>query len=152
MPKVKRYTPDELENLFFQYREWTKQNPIVITKENYGRLLEVPHTRPTTLKGFYTYCIQYHNSDVTHYFTNSREAYNEYTALCKRIKVQIHSELTDLALVGAIKENLTSKLLGLAEQLNLHGEVKNTIPQMITLTPIYTNYYKPEDHEPKNTL
>ena len=143
MPKEKRYTPDELENLFFQYREWTEQNPIVITKESYGKLVRVPNHRPTTLKGFYSYCIQHHNSDVTHYFTNSREAYNEYTALCKRIKVQIHSELTDLALVGAIKENITSKLLGLADQLNLHGEVKNTIPEIIKLTTVYTEHNKP---------
>lgn len=133
MPKTKRLTPEELENLFDQYREWTAENPIMLVKESYGKLLNVPHHRPMTLKGLFAYAIEHHGVDVHHYFNNSREAYNDYTGLCKNIKVQIHAELTNLALVGAVKENLAAKILGLKEDINVTGTGINA-PEVIFVT------------------
>jgi hypothetical protein len=143
MPRNKLYNPQELENLFHQYREWSADNPIILVKENYGKLLNVPHHRPLTIKGLFAYAIEHHNTSIHHYFNNTKGAYDEFVSVVRDIKTIIHAELTNLALVGGVKENLASKILGLADELRLHGEVKNTIPEIIKLTTVYTEHNQP---------
>lgn len=139
--KSKRLTTNDLENIFHQYKEWTIENPVIIVKESYGKLLNVPHHRPMTLKGFYAYTMEHHGVDVHHYFQNSREAYNEFTGVCRNIKLQIHSELTTLALVGGVKENIASRILGLKE------EVKVEEPRVFEIV-----IHKGEQDEQKNAV
>lgn len=148
MSRNKLYTPTELEELFHAYRQWTSNNPIVLVKENYGKLLEVPHLRPLTLKGFFAYTIEHHKTSIHHYFHNSKDAYKEFIPLCRDIKTIIHADLTNLALIGGVKENLASKILGLADELKIQGETKTTIPEVIVLKPHYMKHHKDFNDEP----
>jgi len=152
MSRKKIYTPEELESLFHAYRDWTANNPIVLVKENYGKLLDVPHLRPITIKGFYAYAIEHHNTSIHHYFSNSKGAYEDFVSLCSDIKTIIHADLTNLALIGGVKENLASKILGLSDELKEHGREPRifNIPEVIFLNKRESNYS--EDEQTANNL
>jgi hypothetical protein len=133
MSRAKDLTPAELETLFNDYFKEITSKPRYQKIASYGKLMDLELDRPPTLLGFYRYGSK-RGYSLNHYFNNSNEAYNEYFVLCNTIKNTIHSELLEMALLGLIKENLASKLLGYTNEelkLNLVSKDKNQIDKIV---------------------
>ena len=114
-------TPDKMWELFIEYKEWVKSNPIKVhdfvgkDAEEVYRLKE----RPLTMVGFE--CFVMDNTDVTYpnlcqYFSGTNESYKEYLSITTRIKTEIQNNQVSGGMVGIFNPNLTARLNGLKEQ------------------------------------
>jgi hypothetical protein len=133
MSREKDLTPAELETLFNDYFKEITSKPRKQKTANYGKIMELEHDRPPTLLGLYRYGNK-QGYTLHHYIENTNGAYNDYIGVSKHIKNTIHSELLEMALLGLIKENLASKLLGYTNEelkLNLVSKDKNQIDKIV---------------------
>jgi hypothetical protein len=105
-------TPTDLMKLYTDYVQELKDNPRIQNVANYGKVTELGHVRPQTMKGFNNYC-RLQGKSSTHYFVNTDNRYNEFIDVCFDIKQSIEADMLELALVGMCKEAMCSKILGL---------------------------------------
>lgn len=111
-------TPEEFWLLYEDYVNELRDNPRIQSVANYGKITEIPHERPQTLKGFQNFTRMQGKSSL-HYFNNTDNAYNEYIEVCMQVKLSIEAEMLELALIGMIKEGMVSKILGINEPLKV---------------------------------
>lgn len=105
-------TAKDLMQLYTDYVQDLKDNPRIQNVANYGKVTELGHVRPQTLKGFMNYC-RIQGKSSAHYFANTDGRYSEFLGVCMDIKLSIESDMLELALVGMCKEAMCSKILGL---------------------------------------
>ena len=110
-------TPEELWQLFEDYRKEVKGNPRIkveyVGKE--GERVKTPIERPLIIEGFKVYCYE-HIGTVDHYFKNTDGAYEDYRPIITRIRETIRNEQIDGGMVGCYNSNLTARLNNLKEQ------------------------------------
>lgn len=117
--------PQIMWDLFNEYRDWAKSNPILI--EDYvgkdaGRVMrEKP--RCLTFEGFENYVADKGViNDLGDYFANKRGAYSEFSAICSRIKRVIRQDQIEGGMAGIYNTSITQRLNNLVEKQQL--EVK----------------------------
>ena len=127
MSSKKELTPEQFFQLFEDYKEVMKA-PRYQTVANYGKLIELPHERPMTLKGFCAYGYSKGYS-LSNYLKNTNGNYTEFISLSKRIKTCIHAQLLELGLLNLINANLTCRILDLneVESPNQNNDIRVTI-------------------------
>lgn len=114
--------PDELWRAFEDYVTETKANPrkkhVFVGKDATSEyeLLE----RPLTLEGFEIYCYEHHGT-VKHYFDNKLGYYEDFGAICSRIKQAIRRDQIEGGMVGQYNPSITQRLNNLVEK------VENTV-------------------------
>lgn len=114
--------PDELWRAFEDYVTETKANPrkkhVFVGKDATSEfeLLE----RPLTMEGFEIYCYE-HYGTVKHYFDNKQGYYEEFGAICSRIKQAIRRDQIEGGMVGQYNPSITQRLNNLVEK------VENTV-------------------------
>jgi len=123
-------TPADLWAAAIAYFKWNIENPCIkkdVCKsgENVGTAIEIEIERPLTIRGFCNHAsIGY--STFNDYET--RENFKEYSEVIKRIKLIIEDYLITGAAIGTYKENLVSRLTGLAEKKEVEvNTTKNVI-------------------------
>lgn len=124
-------TPEKMYQLFSEYRQWTKDNPIkvhvFVGKD--GNSDHQLKERPLTFEGFCNYLV---NKDIIstpdHYFTNLGGRYGEYVAICSHIKREIRQEQIEGGMVGIYNPSITQRINGLTEKTDIttDGEKINT--------------------------
>ena len=128
-------TPEKMWELFTQYKEWVRDNPILV--EDYvgkdADKVDRKRQRALTMEGFE--CFVMDKTDITypdlsHYFSLNDENYKDYFAICSRIKREIRSNQLDLGLANVINTSITQRLNGLKEQT----ETKTTIEGVSKIT------------------
>jgi hypothetical protein len=112
-------TPEKMWELFLQYKEWVKSNPIKVhdfvgkDAEEVYRLKE----RPLTIDGFECWC--YDNEiigDLSHYFANTDNRYSDYLTICSRIRKAVRNDQIDGGMAGIYNPSITQRLNGLTEK------------------------------------
>jgi len=112
-------TPGKLWEHFISYRKEVKDNPIIV-KDWVGKDATDVYRekeRPLTIDGFECWC--YDNdiiSDLSNYFANSDNKYNEYSTICSRIRKAVRTDQIEGGMAGIYNPSITQRLNGLVDK------------------------------------
>lgn len=112
-------TPELLWQLFTEYAEYIKINPILV-HDFVGKDGDSVHRkkqRPFTMEGFE--CYLYDKgiiSDLSHYFCNLDNRYSDYVAICSRIRKAIRANQIEGGMAGIFNPSITQRLNNLVEK------------------------------------
>ena len=109
-------TPEKLYELFEEYKAARK--PREIQKATPKGVVSEWHTPPLTMEGFEVYGYT-KGLTIEHYFRNTNDAYNEYCAICSRIKKEIRQDQIEGGMVGQYNPSITQRLNGLTEKTDV---------------------------------
>jgi hypothetical protein len=133
-------TPDKLWEYFKEYKEQTKNKPFLI-KDWVGKDADQVHRekeRPLTIEGFE--CWLFDNDiigDLSHYFANTNNKYENYLTICSRVKKAVRQDQIEGGMAGVYNPSITQRLNGLVEKVqtdNKH-EVKKFEVEIIDNNP-----------------
>ena len=118
-------TPERMWELFLAYVQDVKSQPrykfVFVGKD--GKKDREELERPLTMEGFELYVADLGIAqDLSHYFSNANNAYDDYLAICSRIRKAIRRDQIEGGMVGQYNASITQRLNGLAEKT--HNEVK----------------------------
>lgn len=127
-PKGTKYieTPEKMWELFQQYVKEVKSNPrkkMVFGGKDFVHDFELLE-RPLTFEGFNLFCFEKIGC-VKQYFTNQDELYNDYIAICSRIKDAIRQDQIEGGMVGQYNPSITQRLNGLTDKTESKIESEN---------------------------
>lgn len=112
-------TPEKMWELFEAYRKDVKSNPRI--KVEYvgkdGERVSTPLERPLTLEGFSMHL--YENgvtSNIHDYMANTRDAYADYSSVCKRVREAIRQDQIEGGMVGQYNASITQRLNNLTDK------------------------------------
>lgn len=110
-------TPEKMWELFEAYRDEVKNNPRYVYDYvgKDGTQVMKPLERPLTFEGFYNYCYDKVGC-IDQYFENRDERYNEYVAICSRIKKDVRQDQIEGGMVGQYNPSITQRLNGLVDK------------------------------------
>ena len=122
-------TPEILWGMFVEYKEWNEKNPRLI--EDYvgkdaDRVMR-QKPRALTMEGFEEFVAQIPGMPMflDHYFSNRDKRYEDYVAICSRIRRSIREDQISGGMAGIYNPSITQRLNGLAEK----SETKVTVEQ-----------------------
>jgi len=111
--------PKQLEEIFKEYKSYTKTNPRFKyhlnqrTGDMVGEPLEVPYT----LEGFEIFCHDKYNFTAKHYLENTNKAYEDFCTISTRIRKEIRDDQIKGGMVGQYNPSITARLNALKEQI-----------------------------------
>ena len=111
--------PKQLEEIFKEYKIYTKTNPRFKyhlnqrTGDMVGEPLEVPYT----LEGFEIFCHDKYNFTAKHYLENTNKAYEDFCTISTRIRKEIRDDQIKGGMVGQYNPSITARLNALKEQI-----------------------------------
>jgi len=113
-------TPEKMYELFTDYKDVVKTNPIKV-QDFVGKDAEEVYRkkeRPLTMIGFLNY-LDYEGiiSDATDYFENKEDRYSDYVRICSRIKREIQEDQIGGGMVGIYNPSITQRLNNLTERI-----------------------------------
>jgi hypothetical protein len=124
-------SPERLWELFTEYKESAKKNPIIV-KDWVGKDAETVYRekeRPLTIEGFECWCADNdYIADLGHYFANTDNRYEEFCTICTRIKKNIRKDQIDGGMVGIYNPSITQRLNNLVEKSEVNATVVNQTP------------------------
>lgn len=119
-------SPEVMYQLFQEYCEHTKANPIKVKDWVGGMAKPVVREKeiPYTLEGFEIYCFkQGIISDLARYFSNLDGAYEEFRPICSNIKRIIREDQINGGMAGIFNASITQRLNNLVEKTENKHEV-----------------------------
>lgn len=130
--RLRNYTdPKEIADLFEQYVEYCKNNPILRhdfvgkdAKEVY-RYVE----RPLTIEGFKVFCRK-NAGEVHDYLNNTDGKYQIFSTICRAIKEEIRKDQIEGGMAGIYNPSITQRLNNLVEKTAESEKPGYTIPQI----------------------
>ena len=113
-------TPDDMWQLFQEYRKWCKDNPRYLYQlsNKTGEAVPVPLERPLTVVGFRAFAADKHKS-VEDYFANSEGRYSAYATICRTIEANIKQDQIEGGMAGQYNPSITQRLNGLTEKTDI---------------------------------
>ena len=111
--------PKQLEEIFKEYKTYTKTNPRFKyhlnqrTGDMVGEPLEVPYT----IEGFEIFCHDKYNFTAKHYLENTNKAYEDFCTISTRIRKEIRDDQIKGGMVGQYNPSITARLNALKEQI-----------------------------------
>jgi len=111
-------SPEQLSELFDKYKADVKANPrikSVFGGKEFEERAE-PLERPLTLEGFELFCFDQVGC-VEDYFRNKDKRYDEFSAICTRIRKAIRQDQIEGGMVGQYNPSITQRLNGLTEKV-----------------------------------
>ncbi len=112
-------TPDKMWQLFLDYAAHTKDHPITV-KDFIGPKAITVHRelqKPLTMEGFENYVAnQGLNHFLDDYFGNKNGAYEEFSAICSRIRKGIRQDQIEGGMTGIYNTSITQRLNNLTEK------------------------------------
>lgn len=121
-----KYTPSELLDKFAEYVQWCHDHPLAdysTTRYANGNFahVEEPKPRRISIDGFLVFV---GGSDRWwSELKNGKEGEN-FSKVKDAIKKYCETSQTDMAAAGLLKENIISRLLGLADRQQVDGQVE----------------------------
>ena len=128
-------TPEILWQHFLDYKEWVKNNPILV-QDYIGKDVQMIYRerqRPLTIEGFECYCFDNDIiNDLGDYFKNDNGRYSDYAPICNNIRKAVRNNQIEGGMAGIYNASITQRLNGLTENVNqdikTNGkEINNTI-------------------------
>jgi len=112
-------TPEKMWELFEKYKAYTKSRPILVQDfvGKDGDEVNRKKERPLTIDGFECWC--YDNdiiSDLSQYFANTEQRYNEYQTICSRIRKAVRTDQIEGGMAGIYNPSITQRLNGLTDK------------------------------------
>lgn len=123
--KKRKYisTPEKMWELFLMYRKWVKENPIEIEDYVGKEAIRVMRQKPRclTLEGFENFVAEIDKmpKDLGDYFENRDGRYEDYVAICSRIKRIIRQDQIEGGMANIYNASITQRLNNLAEKREL---------------------------------
>ena len=118
-------TPELLWEMFEAYRDKTINNPRLIDKAlQSGKVVQESLRGPLTLEGFEVWGYE-HGVTLDHYFRNTNGAYEDYCAICQRIKKSIRQDQIEGGMVGQYNPSITQRLNNLTEKTDVTSNGEN---------------------------
>ena len=112
--------PEELLKVWNDYKEDIEEQEAKWLKVQYvgkdGERVTDPVKIPYTLEGLKRYCWDKEIGDISSYFTNDRELYNDFTTICSRIKNEIREHQIIGGMNGFFNPSITQRLNGLVDK------------------------------------
>ena len=113
-------TPEDLQNAWINYKddvkekekEWVKVQYVGKDGERVTDTVKIPYT----LEGLKRYCWDNEIGDISNYFDNSGELYNDFKVICSRIKNEIRENQIIGGMNGFFNASITQRLNGLADK------------------------------------
>lgn len=133
------YTPPELAAEFEKYVNWCIDNPIVIRKTSVGRTGEAPFNREETetkprlvsIGGFLVWL----GEDDSWWANIEKGTFGEeFSRVKARVRVYCEDYQKAMASTGVFKENIISRLLGLADKQAVSAQVDGKMEYEVTFT------------------
>lgn len=130
------YTPEELAEKFAEYVAWCNEHPIVITRtakgstsspsspSSFDREEEERKPQMISVKGF---CVWLGESDSWWAMLDTREDAEEFVRVKAYIRAYCEESQAQLASAGVLKENIISRLLGLADKQNVEAKMEGVV-------------------------
>lgn len=119
-------TPERMWELFTLYKKEVKKNPIIV-KDWVGKdAVDVyrEKERPLTFIGFQNHLDDENIiTDVTDYFENKDNRYDDYVRICSRIKRNIQQDQIEGGMASIYNPSITQRLNGLVEKQEHKHEV-----------------------------
>lgn len=120
-------SPEQLQELFEEYREWAKQNPYkqhaFVGKD--ADEVHIEKERALTWVGFEGFLA---NKGILvhlgHYEQNKDGAYDEFLPIIRVIKKICSADTIEGALAGVFEKNIAARLEGLADKKEVDKTVK----------------------------
>lgn len=131
-------TPEKMWEYFEQYKNYVKTTPIKV-KDWVGKdAIDVfrEKERPLTFIGFQNWLDDNDIiTDVTDYFENKDNRYNDYIRICSRIKRNITDDQIAGGMVGIYNPSITQRLNGLVDRVDAttQGEKIESAPNNIAV-------------------
>lgn len=160
-------TAEKMWEYFTSYRDEIKANPIKIVeqrkssvnlrisnskdaealkkemKEASNPIVELPAQRPLTFEGFQNW-LEDHEiiTDVTDYFENKDNRYEEYIRVCSRIKRVIRQDQIEGGMAGIYNPSITQRLNNLVEKQDVttDGVKINGTPSVVKVQVIEPDF------------
>ena len=112
-------TPQKMWELFEQYKAYSKSRQILVQDfvGKDGDEVNRKKERPLTIDGFECWC--YDNdiiSDLSQYFANTEQRYNEYQTICSRIRKAVRTDQIEGGMSGIYNPSITQRLNGLTDK------------------------------------
>lgn len=121
--------PEKLFELFESYKEETFKEKITVPQSHVKLgVVYLDYYPPLTEQGFEAWLFDKGViSVIRDYFINKDERYSDYITIVTRIKNEIYSHNFKYAAIGAYKENLIARQLGLADKAENKTEHSGSI-------------------------
>lgn len=128
MSHKKIETPEKLWELFVEYRDYVKANPVLVHDfvGKDGRSDHRKKERPLSLDGFECWLHEKKViKDIAAYFNNEEGRYSEYIHNAAIIKKIIRADQIEGAMCGIYHSGIAARLNGLAEKIenNITGNL-----------------------------
>lgn len=113
-------TPEILFNLFVEYKNSVKSDPITV-KDWVGKdaiTVEREKEKPLTMEGFENYVANIDGMpyELIQYFSNREGRYEDFVPICQRIKRSIRQDQIEGGMAGIYNPSITQRLNGLVEK------------------------------------
>jgi hypothetical protein len=132
-------TPDDLYQLFVEYRKYVKDNPrySYALSNKTGKAEPIPLEPPLTISGFRVFC---HDKGlvVNDYFANTDGRYSAFATICTRISDEIRNDQIQGGMVGQFNASITQRLNGLTEKTDITSGGQ-------TISEVKVNIIKPTE-------
>ena len=111
--------PKQLEEIFKEYKSYTKTNPRFKYHLNQrtGDMVGEPLEVPFTIEGFEIFCHDKYNFTAKHYLENTNKAYEDFCTISTRIRKEIRDDQIKGGMVGQYNPSITARLNALKEQI-----------------------------------
>lgn len=123
-------TPDELEIAWKEYKKNVEQQSNEWLKVQYvgkeGQRVADGQKIPYTLEGFKRFCRENYG-EVQHYFDNTDNYYEEFCAICSRIREEIRENQIVGGMLGFFNPSITQRLNGLTEKTESKIQVEQPL-------------------------
>lgn len=111
--------PDDLEVAWQEYKKDLKKQAKEWLRVQYvgkdGDRVEDPQKVPMTLEGFKRFCRENYG-ETQQYFENKDSLYNDFVAICSRIREEIREDQIIGGLLGFYNPSITQRLNGLVDK------------------------------------
>jgi hypothetical protein len=110
-------TPDDLMQLFNDYKVAVKSKPFIIKDwvGGMGKEVEREKEKPLTIEGFRNYATL-QGKTVNHYFANTDNSYESYRTICRTITELIRQDQIEGGMAGIYNPSITQRLNNLVEK------------------------------------
>lgn len=112
--------PQKLWDLFKEYKEQNKNNPVVIEDYVGKDAIRVMREKPRalTMEDFENYVADIDDMPVAldQYFANRENRYTDFVSICSRIRREIRADQIAGGMAGVYNPSITQRLNGLVEK------------------------------------
>lgn len=126
-------SPEHLWELFTDYKNFVKNNPILkhtfVGKEGRSEYSELE--RPLTIEGFECYCADLGIiGDLSHYFANTNGRYKRFLTIVTRIRKEVRNDQIGGGMAGIYNPNITARLNNLVEKKEITNVEQPLFPDV----------------------